>query len=56
MPKEIQPLEVDAMLYYATTFHPYMSFLLMERRSKSLQLMFNDAQEVQDNIQACKQI
>jgi hypothetical protein len=55
-PKEIQPTEVVAMLHYATTFHPDLSFLLMERRSKSLQQMFNDAQEIQHNIQACKQI
>jgi hypothetical protein len=44
------------MLHYATSFHPYLSFLLMERRSKYLQQMFNDAQEVQHNIQACKHI
>jgi hypothetical protein len=30
-PKEIQPTEVVAMLHYATTFHPDLSFLLMER-------------------------
>jgi hypothetical protein len=28
----------------------------MERRSKSLQQMFYDAQDIQHNIQACKQI
>ena len=56
LPNEIQPIEVIAMLHYATTFHPDLSFLLMERRSKSLQKMFNDAQEIQHNIQACKQI
>jgi hypothetical protein len=55
-PKEIQPTEVVAMLHYATTLHPDLSFLLMERRPKSLQQMFNDAQEIQHNIQACKQI
>jgi hypothetical protein len=56
LPKEIQPIEATAMLHYATTFHPEVSFLLMERRPKSLQQMFNDAQEIQHNIQACKQI
>jgi hypothetical protein len=55
-PKEIQPTEAVAMLHYATTLHPDLSFLLMERRPKSLQQMFNDAQEIQHNIQACKQI
>jgi hypothetical protein len=52
-PKEIQPLEDTAKLCYATTLHPYVSFLLMERRSRSLQQMFSDAQEVEDNIQVC---
>jgi hypothetical protein len=39
------------MLCYATTFHPDLSFLLMERRSSTLQQMFNDAQEVEYNLQ-----
>jgi hypothetical protein len=56
LPKEIQPTEVVAMLHYTTTLHPDLSFLLMERRPKSLHQMFNDAQEIQHNIQACKQI
>jgi hypothetical protein len=56
LPKEIQPTEVVSFLHYATTFHPDLSFLLMETRSKSLQQMFNDAQEIQHNIQACKHI
>ena len=30
--------------------------LHQERRPKSLQQMFNDAQDIQHNIQACKQI
>jgi hypothetical protein len=54
LPNEIQPTETISMLHYATTFHPDLYFLLMERRSKSLQQMFNDAQEIQHNIQACK--
>jgi hypothetical protein len=56
LPEEIQPTEVAAMLHYTTTLHPDLSFLLMERRPKSLQQMFNDAQDIQHNIQACKQI
>jgi hypothetical protein len=44
------------MLHYTTTLHPDLSFLLMERIPKSLQQMFNDAQEIQHNILACKQI
>jgi hypothetical protein len=56
LPQEIQPTEAAAMLHYTTTLHPNLSFLLMERRPKSLQQMFNDAQDIQHNIQACKQI
>jgi hypothetical protein len=44
------------MLQYATTLHPDLSFLLMERRPVTLQQMFNDAQEIQHNILACEQI
>jgi hypothetical protein len=54
--EEIQPSEAAAMLHYATTLHPDFSFLLMERRPESLQQMFSDAQDIQHNIQACKQI
>jgi hypothetical protein len=53
--KEIQPSEVAAMLHYVTALHPDFSFLLMERRPGSLQQMFSDAQDIQHNIQACKQ-
>ena len=42
------------MLHYATTLHPDLSFLVMERRPKSLQQIFNDAQDIQHNIQACE--
>ena len=55
LPKEIQPIEAAAMLHYATTLHPDLSFLLMERRPGSLQQMFSDAQDIQHNVQACKQ-
>jgi hypothetical protein len=54
--KEIQSTKVVSMLHYTTTLHPNLSFLMMERRSESLQKMFNDAQEIQQNIQACEQI
>jgi hypothetical protein len=50
MPKGIQPPKAAAKLCYATTLHPDVSFLLMERRSKSFQQMFSDAQEVEDNL------
>jgi hypothetical protein len=51
-PKEIQPIEVVAMLQYDTILHPDMSFLLMETKTKTLQKMFSDAQEIQHNILA----
>jgi hypothetical protein len=54
LPKEIQPTEVAAMLQYATTLHPDLSFLLLERRPETLQQIFNDAQEIQHNILACE--
>jgi hypothetical protein len=37
LPKEVQPLEVAAMIHYVTTFQSDLSFLLMERKSMSLQ-------------------
>jgi hypothetical protein len=43
------------MLHFTTAFHPDFSFLLMEIRPGSLQQMFSDAQDIQHNIQACKQ-
>jgi hypothetical protein len=54
--EEIQPTEATAMFHYTMTLHPDLSFLLMERIPKSLQQMFNDAQDIHHNIQACKQI
>ena len=56
LPEDIQLTEVASMIHYTTTLHPDLSFLLMERRPKSLQQMFNDAEDIQHNIQECKQI
>ena len=52
MPKAIQPPEVVARLCSATTFHLDLTFLLMERRFVTLQHIFDDAQEIEDNFQA----
>jgi hypothetical protein len=41
---------------YATSFHLDISFHLMERRYVTLQQMFNDAQEVEYNLQACEKL
>jgi hypothetical protein len=52
--KEVQPPKVADMLHYVTTFQSDLYFLLMERNSMSLQQMFNNAQEVEENLQACQ--
>ena len=54
MPKEIQPLENAAKLYYATTFPPQLSLLLLERKSVTLQHMFIDCLEVEENLRMYK--
>ena len=43
LPKEIQPLEDAAKLYYASTFLPEFYFLLLERKSVTLQHLFIDS-------------
>jgi hypothetical protein len=53
MPLNIRPPEAAARLCYVTTLHPNFSLLLLERRSTTLQQMFIDAQEVEDNLKAC---
>ena len=50
MPKEIQPLEGPAKFYYASTFPPELSFLILDRKLVTLQHMFIDSLEVEDNI------
>jgi hypothetical protein len=47
IPKEVQPPEVATILHFVTTFQLELSFLLMEKKSMSLQQMFNNAQEVE---------
>ena len=56
MPKGIQPLENDTKLHYADTFPPELSLLLLERKSVTLQHMFIDCLEVEDNIRMSKRI
>jgi hypothetical protein len=50
MPMEIQPTEVVAMVQYTIAQHPDLFLFLRERRSSSLQQMFTDAEEIEDNI------
>ena len=56
MPKEVQPLENAAKIYYTTTFPPELSLLLLERKSVTLQHMFIDCLEVEDNLRMSKKI
>ena len=53
MPKEIKPSEVTSMLSYEMEFHPDLALILIERKSMTLQQMFNDSQEIEDNLRAC---
>jgi len=50
IPRDIQPSEATTRLYYPTTFHPSLSFILMERKYLTLQQMFIDAQEIKENM------
>ena len=54
MPKEIQPLEGVSKLIYSYVSPPELSLLLWERRSITLQNMFADSLEVEDNIRMPK--
>ena len=54
MSKEIQPLENAAKLYYATTFPPELSLIILEGNSVTLQHIFIDCLEVEDNLRMSK--
>ena len=56
MPKEIQPLENAAKIYYATTFPPELELLLLEIKSTTLQHMFTDCLEVEENLKMSKNL
>ena len=56
MPKEVQPLENTAKIYYAATFPPELSLLLLERKSTTLQHMFIDCLEVEENPKMSKNL
>ena len=51
---EIQPLEGAAKLHYASISPPESSLLLLERSSVTLQHMFIDSLEVEDNLRLSK--
>jgi hypothetical protein len=56
MPLEIQPYETATMVYYISAQHPYLVLLLRERKYSSLRWLFEDAEEVEENIRSCKRI
>ena len=56
MPKEFQPLENAAKIYYATTFPPDLSLLLLEIKSTTLHHMFTDCLEVEENLKMSKNL
>ena len=56
MPKEVQPLENTAKIYYVAAFPPNLSLLLLERKSTTLQHMFADCLEVEENLDMSKKL
>ena len=56
IPKYFQPPEGVAKLYYANALHRDLSLHILERRFDSLQQMFIDAQEVEENLRASGKI
>jgi hypothetical protein len=56
IPLEIRPTEIAAMVYYLMAQHNELVLLLLERKSSSLGNLFEDAQEVEENIRASRRI
>ena len=56
MPKEFQPLENTAKIYYAAAFPLDLSLLLLERKLTTLQQMFVDFLEVEENLKMSKKL
>ena len=56
MPLEIRPTETAAMIYYVMGLHSKLALLLLERKSSSLSIIFEDALEVEENICASRRI
>ena len=50
---EIFPSKVVAKVYYALAHHPNLAFYLKERKSSTLQQMFIDVEEIENNLWAC---
>jgi hypothetical protein len=56
MPLEIRPSETATMIYYVMSLHSELALLLLERKSSSLRSLFEDDQEVEENIHASRRI
>ena len=56
IPKEVQPLKNAAKIYYVAAFPPDLSLLLLERKSTTLQHMFTDYLEVEENLNMSKKL
>jgi hypothetical protein len=50
---EIRPSEIVAKVYYALAHHRDLTFYLKERKSSTLQQMFIDVEEIENNLWAC---
>ena len=50
MPKEIHPLEGAMKLHFASVFPPDLSLFRLEIKSTSLQRMFADALDIEENF------
>jgi hypothetical protein len=56
MPVEIRPSEIVSMVYYEMAQHSDLVLLLRERKYSSLRCLFEDVEEVEENIRASKRI
>jgi hypothetical protein len=56
MPLEIHPTEITAMVYYVMAQHSKLVLLLLEMKSSSLACLFEDAQEIENNIRASQRV
>jgi hypothetical protein len=54
MPVDIRPTEIVAMVYYVMAQHPELVLLLRERKYSYLRHLFEDVEEVEENIRASR--
>jgi hypothetical protein len=50
MPLEIRPSEIAAMVYYTLAQHHELFLYLRERKSSSLEQMFTNVEEIEENF------